>query len=55
MVPTNAKEELIGILSEDERFIKIKIEIQNTGTMTKEQKNSFVIDMFFKKKELQKP
>jgi len=52
---TNAKEELFGILSEDERFIKIKIEIQNTDKMTKEQKNSFVIDVFFKKKELQKP
>lgn len=52
--PTNAKVDLFDILSEDERFIKIKIEIQNTEKMTKEQRNSFVMDMFFQKNELLK-
>jgi stalled ribosome rescue protein Dom34 len=47
--PTNAKVELFDILSEDERFLKIKFEIKNTDKMTKEQRNSFVMDMFFKK------
>jgi len=51
--PTDAKVELFDILSEDERFIKIKFEIQNTDKMTKEQKNSFVMDMFFKKNSLE--
>lgn len=47
--PTNAKVELFDILSEDDRFLKIKVEIKNTDKMTKEQRNSFVMDMFFKK------
>ena len=51
--PTDAKVELFDILSEDERFLKIKFEIQNTDKMTKEQKNSFVMDMFFKKNSLE--
>jgi stalled ribosome rescue protein Dom34 len=51
--PTNAKVELFDILSEDDRFIKIKFEIQNTDKMTKEQKNAFVMDMFFKKNSLE--
>jgi len=51
--PTDAKVELFDILSEDERFIKIKFEIQNTDKMTKEQKNAFVMDMFFKKNSLE--
>lgn len=46
--PTNAKLELFDILSEDDRFLKIKVEIKNTDKMTKEQRNSFVMDMFFK-------
>lgn len=48
--PTNAKVELFDILSEDERFMKIKIEIKNTDTMTASQKNSLVMDLFFKGK-----
>jgi stalled ribosome rescue protein Dom34 len=50
--PSNAKVELFDFLSEDERFIKIKFEIKNTDNMTKEQKNSFVMDMFFSKRPL---
>lgn len=50
--PSNAKVELFDFLSEDERFIKIKFEIKNTDKMTKEQKNSFVMDMFFSKRPL---
>jgi len=47
--PTNAKIELFDILSEDERFLKIKIEIKETEKMTANQRNSFVTDLFFKK------
>jgi stalled ribosome rescue protein Dom34 len=50
--PSNAKMELFDFLSEDERFIKIKFEIKNTDKMTKTQKNSFVMDMFFSKRPL---
>lgn len=50
--PSDAKVELFDILRQDERFLKIKFEIQNTDKMTKEQKNSFVMDMFFQKKGL---
>lgn len=46
--PTNAKVELFDILSEDEQFQKIKIEIKNTDKMTANQKNSFVKDYFSK-------
>lgn len=44
--PTNAKVELFDVLSEDEQFMKIKIEIKNTDKMTANQKNSFVRDYF---------
>ena len=47
--PTNAKVELFDVLSEDERFVKIKFEIKNTDKMTESQKNSFVRDYFSKK------
>jgi hypothetical protein len=46
--PTNAKVELFDILSEDEQFVKIKIEIKNTDKMTEDQKSSFVTDYFSK-------
>lgn len=46
--PTDAKVELFDILSEDEQFNKIKIEIKNTDKMTPNQKNSFVRDYFSK-------
>ena len=46
--PTNAKVELFDILSEDERFIKIKIEIKETDKMTVNQKDDFVKSYFLK-------
>lgn len=50
--PTNAKIELFDILSEDERFLKIKIEIKETDKMTENQRNSFVMDLFFQKQNM---
>ena len=47
--PSTAKVELFDFLAEDEQFIKIKFEIQNTDKMTRDQKNSFVMNMFFSK------
>ncbi len=44
--PTNAKTELFDILSEDERFAKIKIEIKETDKMTANQKDAFVKSYF---------
>lgn len=46
--PTNAKIELFDVLSEDEQFVKIKIEIKETDKMTEDQKSSFVADYFSK-------
>jgi anaerobic ribonucleoside-triphosphate reductase len=46
--PTNAKMELFDILSEDERFVKIKIEIKETDKMTANQKDAFVKSYFSK-------
>lgn len=46
--PTNAKVELFDVLSEDEQFVKIKIEIKDTDKMTEDQKSSFVTDYFSK-------
>jgi hypothetical protein len=40
--PTDAKVELFDLLSEDERFLKIKIEIKNTDKMTENQQYEFV-------------
>lgn len=40
--PTDAKIELFDLLSEDERFLKIKIEIKNTDKMTENQQYEFV-------------
>lgn len=40
--PTDAKIELFDLLSEDERFLKIKIEIKNTDKMTEYQQHEFV-------------
>jgi hypothetical protein len=48
--PTNAKVELFDVLSEDEQFSKIKIEIKDTDKMTENQKSSFVTDYFSKDK-----
>jgi len=47
-VPTNAKMELFDILSQDERFATIKIEIKDTDKMTVNQKNAFVREYFSK-------
>lgn len=44
--PTNAKVELFDLLSEDERFLKIKIEIKNTDKMTASQQHNFVKEYF---------
>jgi hypothetical protein len=46
--PTNAKVELFDILSEDERFVNIKIEIKETDKMTANQKDDFVKSYFSK-------
>ena len=50
--PSTAKVELFDFLAEDEQFIKIKFEIQNTDIMTRDQKNSFVMNKFFSKSAL---
>jgi hypothetical protein len=44
--PTNAKVELFDILSEDESFINIIIEIKETDKMTAGQKDAFVKSYF---------
>jgi hypothetical protein len=49
---STAKIELFDSLAEDEQFIKIKFEIQNTDIMTRDQKNSFVMNMFLSKNAL---
>ena len=46
--PTDAKTELFDLISEDERFLKIKIEIKNTDKMTVNQQHDFVRDYFSK-------
>jgi hypothetical protein len=46
--PTNAKVELFDILSEDESFINIIIEIKETDKMTAGQKDAFVKSYFSK-------
>ena len=46
--PTNAKTELFDFLSEDERFVNVKIEIKETDKMTANQKNTFVKTYFSK-------
>lgn len=44
--PTDAKIELFDLLSEDNRFLKIKFEIKNTDKMTKNQQHTFVKEYF---------
>lgn len=46
--PTDAKIELFDLLSEDERFLKIKFEIKNTDNMTENQQQAFVQEYFSK-------
>ena len=44
--PTDAKVELYDLLSEDERFLKKKIEIKETDEMNPRQKHEFVMKYF---------
>jgi hypothetical protein len=44
--PTDAKIELFNLLSEDNRFVKIKVEIKDTDRMTRNQLHSFVNEYF---------
>jgi hypothetical protein len=44
--PTDAKIELFNLLSEDDRFVKIKVEIKETDRMTRNQLHSFVNEYF---------
>lgn len=46
--PTNAKVELLTVLSKVEGFGKMKIEVKNTDAMTENQKIAFVKDYFSK-------
>ena len=43
---TNAKAELYGLLKEDDRFEKTKIEVKQTDTMTGNQQHAFVMEHF---------
>lgn len=44
--PTNAKNELFNYLSEDNRFVKIKIYIKETDKMNSFQRQNFINDYF---------
>lgn len=44
--PTNAKTELFDVLSEDERFLKTKIEITNTDQMNPAEQHQFIKNYF---------
>lgn len=44
--PTNAKTELFNYLSEDNRFVKIKIYIKETDKMNSFQRQNFINDYF---------
>ena len=44
--PTNAKTELFNYLSEDNRFVKIKIYIKETDKMNAFQRQNFINDYF---------
>lgn len=44
--PTNAKSELYNMLSEDNRFAKIKIHFKDSSKMTLNQRNKFIHDHF---------
>lgn len=47
--PTNAKTELFDVLSEDERFLKTKIEITNTDQMNPTEQHQFIKNYFSNK------
>ena len=44
--PTNAKEELFNVISTDNRFENIKIQVKQTDKMTAKQKLNFVKEYF---------
>jgi hypothetical protein len=44
--PTDAKVELFNVLKNDQRFIDIKIEIEQTDKMTDNQQHAFVREYF---------
>lgn len=46
--PTNAKQELVNTLKEDQHFEKVKIEIEQADKMTENQRMAFVKDHFSK-------
>ena len=46
--PSDAKMEFFDVLSEDERFVKIKIEIFDTDKMTRNQQHHFIKEYFLK-------
>lgn len=47
--PTDAKEELFNVISSDNRFENIKIQIKQTDKMTAKQKHEFVREFFANK------
>lgn len=47
--PSNAKVEFFDVLSEDERFVKIKFEIKETEKMSIHQQHDFILEYFAKK------
>ena len=48
--PTNAKAELLNILSADHHFDNIKIEVEQTDKLTENQQHAYVKDYFSKNK-----
>jgi stalled ribosome rescue protein Dom34 len=47
--PSNAKIELFDVLSEDDRFLKTKIEITNTDKMNPAEQHDFILKYFSQK------
>lgn len=44
--PADAKVEFFDVLSEDERFVKIKFEIKETDKMSMNQQHDFILEYF---------
>jgi stalled ribosome rescue protein Dom34 len=44
--PSNAKVEFFDVLSEDERFLKTKVELTNTDDMTQSEQHDFIKEYF---------
>lgn len=47
--PTDAKEELFNVITADNRFQNIKIQVKQTDKMTAQQKHNFVKEFFSNK------